>query len=538
MGMLTTARQKIADWLMKAAPRALYGVDGGRGWFSLAEWHPGGWQQDEQPVDNNVILAQTTVFSCVTLIAADIAKLCLKLVERDENGIWKETKSPAFSPVLRKPNRFQTMQLFFEQWVFSLLEYGNAYILKVRDNRGVVVEMYVLDANRVTPLVAQDGSVYYRLQQDDLSGIGVEGDAAPASEIIHDRINCLFHPLVGISPLWACWLAGSQALKIVRSSSKFFENMSRPSGILTAPAQISDATADRLKTEWEKRYTGDNQGKVAVLGDGLKYESIAVNPDDAQLVEQLKFSAEQICAVFHVPAYMVGAAPIPANTNVEAMNIKYFGQCLQKYIKRIEDSLDEGLGLPQVEGKILGTMFDLDDLLRMDTATLTAALKDQVGAGITKPNEARQRLNLPPVDGGDTPYLQQQNFSLAALNKRDTGEDPFAKAPAAVPAASPAPPPEDSAAKAVASVMAEAVRSIEDRVAASEARAIEASQVAQAETAERLKAIAAMAEDLRAKHDAQQARAEATAQAERDDEEFSDGFLAALEKRLEVTAHG
>lgn len=547
MGLLTIARRALAGFKTKAAPRTLSGVDGGRGWVSL--WSStfdgtgGAWQRDEKPADPNVILAQSTVFACVTLIAADIGKLCLKLVERSPQGIWAETESGAFSPVLRKPNAFQTMQLFIEQWIFSLLTYGNAYVLKVRDNRGVVVAMYVLDPTRVQPLVANDGSVYYQLQQDDLSRLPEGNPAVPASEIIHDRINCLFHPLVGVSPLFACALASTQALKILRNSAKFFENMSRPSGILTAPAQISDETATRLKDAWEKNYTGEKIGKVAVLGDGLKYESMSVNPEDAQLVEQLKLSAEQICAVFHVPAYMVGAGAIPANTNVQSLTLGYFEQCLQKFIKRIEDALDEGLGLPYVQGKTLGTMFDLDDLLRMDTMTLTAALKDQVGAGITKPNEARQRLNLPPVEGGDTPYLQQQNFALSALAKRDAGEDPFGTAkpePAAPPIAEPVPPADD-AAKGISDSIErvgeallkaiEPVRAVEpDKTLMAEA----AAEAVSTGTAHVVEAIKAMTSELRAEQQAQAARVEAAEKAAQDADLATEQFFAALERRLQL----
>lgn len=465
MGMLATVRQKVGRWLAKAAPRTLQGVDDSRGWttlFSSGGFFDGvaggGWQRDEMLVDRDTLQSQPTVFACETLIASDIGKLCLKLVERDANGIWTEVQSPAFSPVIRKPNRFQSMQLLIEQWVFSLLSHGNAYILKVRDNRGVVIQLYVLDPCRVRPLVAQDGSVYYQLQQDDLSQVPESMPAVPASEVIHDRINCLFHPLVGISPLFACALAGTQALKILQNSAKFFENMSRPSGILTAPAQISDEVAARLKATWQQNYGGENVGKVAVLGDGLSYQAMSINPVDAQLVEQLGLSSKQICAVFHVPAYMVGAEAVPPNNNVEALNIKYFGQCLQKFIKRIEDALDEGLGLPYVTGKTLGTMFDLDDLLRMDSATLTTTLKDQVGAGITAPNEARQRLNLGPVAGGASPLLQQQNYSLAALAKRDASPDPFGKAPAPMPAPIPAPQPDEAAAAAAAKEAIEIIR--------------------------------------------------------------------------------
>ncbi len=42
------------------------------------------------------------------------------------------------------------------------------------------------------------------------------------------------------------------------------------------------------------------------------------------------------------------------------------------------------------------------------------------------PNEARKRENLPPLAGGDALYLQQQNYSLEALSRRDAREDPFA----------------------------------------------------------------------------------------------------------------
>ena len=32
---------------------------------------------------------------------------------------------------------------------------------------------------------------------------------------------------------------------------------------------------------------------------------------------------------------------------------------------------------------------------------------------------------MPPTPGGESPYLQMQNYSLAALAKRDASDDPF-----------------------------------------------------------------------------------------------------------------
>lgn len=426
------AAASAAMSVFKAAP-TLSGVDSGRGWLTLFRSNKDGTWQSDTKINQDTVLSFAPVYSCITLIASDIGKICLRLMDL-RNGIWVETTSAAFSPLLRKPNHFQTRQQFIETWVLSKFSHGNAYILKIRDNRNVVVSLYVLDPNRVTPLVAPDGSVFYQAMSDDLSKLPFDMPAIPASEIIHDRMECLFHPLVGISPLTAAYLPASQGLRIQQNSEVFFKNMSRPSGMLTAPGSISDEVAARLKKHWEENFSGGNIGRVAVLGDDLKYSAMSVNAEDAQLVEQLKLSAEQICSAFHVPPYMVGVGALPTYNNIEALNQQYYSQCLQKIFNAIEDLLDDGLNLLALGYR---TEFDLDDLLRMDTASRVKAAADRVAAGITAPNEERRRFGMAPVPGGETPYMQQQNYSLAALAKRDAQSDPFAAAQSSAPASKP-----------------------------------------------------------------------------------------------------
>src|SRR5690606_542530 len=316
--------------------------------------------------NNNAVLAHFAVFACMTLIASDVAKLRLKLVERDENGIWTEIENPAFSPVLRKPNPIQTRIQFWENWMLSKLSNGNAYILKQRDNRGVVIRLYVLDPHRVQPLVSEDGDVFYRLSTDNISGIK-EQVIVPAREIMHDRMNTLFHPLIGLSPIFAAGLAATQGLNIQQDSTIFFGNRSLPGGILTAPGAIGNDTAARLKSAWEENYGGRNVGRVAVLGDGLKFEPMRVTASDAQVIEQLKWTAEVVCSVFHVPPYKIGIGQMPTYNNIQALNVEYYSQALQMHLESAELLLDEGLGLGVGANARVGTEFDLDGLLRMDS---------------------------------------------------------------------------------------------------------------------------------------------------------------------------
>jgi HK97 family phage portal protein len=415
------------------------GMFGGGFIGRIHEAFAGAWQRNIV-YSNESILTQSTVWACITLIMQDIGKLGVDLIERD-GDIWVPTTNPAYSPFLRKPNHYQNRIKFFEYWVTSKLTRGNTYVLKERDNRGGpnqgnVIAGYILDPERVQVLVAPNGEVFYELAADNLAGVK-DNVRVPASEIIHDVGVALHHPLCGLSPLVACAMAASQSLAIQSTSSKFFQNNSRPGGVLTAPREISDSTAQRIKEHWDANYAGEeNFGRVAVLGNGLTYEPMAMTAVESDLAKQLGWTDEKICSVFHVPPFMVGVGPMPTYDNIAKLNQQYYQQALQELMECIELCLDEGLEL----GPDLGISFNLDNLLRMDQESLMSTLDK--GKNIYTANEQRQRLNLKPVTGGNTVYRQQQDYSLEALAKRDAQENPFAKNTPA-PSPSPAPPASD-----------------------------------------------------------------------------------------------
>lgn len=391
-------------------------VGDSRGWWPIVrEPYTGAWQRNDEWTADSV-LSYHAVYACITLIANDIGKLRERLVESDANGIWTEVRNPAFTPVLRKPNRYQNHIQFKQWWITSKLIRGNAYALKVRDNRGVVTALYVLDPSRVQVLVAPDGSVYYQLGRDNISGLQEDAVQVPASEIIHDRMNCLFHPLVGVSPLFAAGQAAMIGLRIEENSTRFFGNGSNPGGVLLAPGAISNETAERLKAHWESGYTGANSGKVAVLGDGLSYQPMRMTAVDSQLIEQLKWTAEVVCSVFHVPPYKIGVGTMPSFNNIEALQQDYYNNCLQSLIEEYEACKDEGLGL---DGDTRGVDLDLEGLIRMDTAAQVEVLTKEVNGSIATINEARRARNRGRVEGGDSVWMQQQDTSLAALAERD-----------------------------------------------------------------------------------------------------------------------
>jgi HK97 family phage portal protein len=420
---------------------AMYPGPGGGGWYAAGgtvhEPFTGAWQRNIS-LDAGGLTAFSAVYACISLRARSIGKMRIKLMEQDESGIWSEVRGASpFKAVLSRPNRYQNRIQFLEYWMASKLFRGNTYVLKDRDQRGIVTDMYPLDAGRVRPLVADDGSIWYSISADNLTGVRT-GITVPASEIIHDRAVPLFHPLVGVSPIYAAGISATQGMRIQANSERFFANMSAPSGHLSAEGTIKDETAERLRRDFEQAKGGANLGRLLVTGDGMKYQPFAMSSVDAQLIEQLRWTVEDVARCFGVPLHKIMAGAIPQVGNMAALDQSFYADTCQEDIESIEILLDDGLELANVSGKTYGTELDLEGLLRMDPLTRADRLEKLVRASVLSPDEARASENLSPVDGGDSPMAQQQNFSLAALAKRDAKEDPFGTdkpAPTPAPAA-------------------------------------------------------------------------------------------------------
>lgn len=425
---------KILGFEIKRADRQLHTVSDNRGgWFgfgTIREPFSGAWQMNAEE-HRGTVLCYPTLYACLNRISQDIGKLPFVLKELLANGVEETVEVPAYSPVLRKPNHYQTAQQFREAWALSRLMHGNTYVLKQRDARNVVVKLYVLDACRVQPMVSDTGDVFYQLNYptaDNLLPVNYPGDnlIIPARDIIHDRLNCFHHQLIGVPPVCAAHWPALKNLKILKSSSEFFGNAAQPGGILTAPAGMTQTDADAVKAYWDTNYSGNNAGKVAVIGADMKFTSFAMKSADSQLVEQMRYSDEQICQPFGIPPFKIGIGSIPAGLGVDAINLLYYDDALSGPIEAMENLLDEGLAVTPP----LGVWMDLEPLLRMDQGKKAEVQAKLVEGKIATSNDARAHFNLAPVPGGDTIYMQQQDFPIEEVRHNELPDEPVPTPPA------------------------------------------------------------------------------------------------------------
>ena len=419
MGALTTVRSWIAR-------------DAGSGTPTLRLSWPTDWFQrgmDAPPPRQGHPLAFPAVFASIDIISSDIARLPLKHW-RDDGSRRTEVRPSQPVRVLDHPNEFQTGFDLMKALVASQLYRGNGYLFPRRNGRNEIDELHCLYPDNVT-VYRSGADVFYRVSNGE--SVDLEhGIMIPAREMFHHRMLVFNDPLIGVTPMLAAATSTSAGLSILRSSEKFFQKMSRPSGVLQTASKIDRDVAERIRERWRRTYIGEEgAGEVAVLEQGLEWKPLTMTAVDAQLIEQLRYSVEDIARVFRLPLFMLGDLTKVSYNSSEQLTRIYWAGCLSAHIHSLEARMCEFFDM---DGRTEYLEFDLDALFRTEMQARIDALTKAVQGGIRTPNEARRQDGLNPVEGGDTVFMQQQMVPVTALATRTD----LAPKPAAIPA--PAPP--------------------------------------------------------------------------------------------------
>lgn len=385
---------------------------------------PGTWQRNLNPtIDPAALVAFSAVYACVQRIASDMGKLPIRIVEIDPNTLEQiDLSEDPFEKLMRQPNAYQSRVDFIQTLMCSTLLQGNGIAWMRRNGRNEPVELHPWDWRTVEPRIGEDGSIFYKLGPNKLAGFN-NGFVAPARDVIHHRMPmAAAYPLHGVTPIYAAAASGSLGLRVLQQSQQFFGNMARPSGVLSSDKNIDVTTAEDIRDRWRNNYREGGIGDTAVLGFGLKWQSVTLSAIDAQLIEQLRFSVEDVCRVFMVPTFLVGDASKVTYRNSEQLARAYLQGCLGYHV----EALQERLNLSFDFGTRFKVMFDLDALLKTELDQRFTAY--QKAKGILSPNEIRALEGYGPADGGDEPLTQMQDIPLSVAV--ENAKNPPAPAPA------------------------------------------------------------------------------------------------------------
>jgi HK97 family phage portal protein len=211
-----------------------------------------------------------------------------------------------------------------------------------------------------------------------------------------------FDGLMGYSPIAMAKNAIGLAIATEEYGAKFFANGAAPSGVLEHPGTIKDPL--KVKESWNSVYQGSgNAHKIAVLEEGMKYQSIAISPEQAQFRETRKFQINELARIFRVPPHMVGDLEKSSFSNIEQQSLEFVKYTLDPWVVRWEQSMCRVLFSEQ-EKKEYFIKFNVDGLLRGDYQSRMTGYATARQNGWMSANDIRELENLdriPPELGGD-----------------------------------------------------------------------------------------------------------------------------------------
>lgn len=344
------------------------------------------------PVNERTAHAMSAVYRGTALISGLCGALPLQVVD-------EETKKPIPNSLLANPHPDMTA---LEIWRMSGAHrclWGNSYTQKVYNKRGVIVELWPITPDRVTPGRG-------RPTADNPSGkvfkvIDDSGQPQPLTsrEIMH-TLAWGFDPVCGISPIRAAAQAVGMSLGAERYAAKLFGSGNLIAGLLQTDAKLTQQDAEKLQRRWAERVGGlDNAHKVPVLDSGAKFTSMTMPSKDAEMLASRDFQVTELCRFFGIPPFLMFQTEKTTSwgTGLEqqAMGFKAF-DLHPIWLAPTEQRATKELLLP---GQL--ARYDMDEIMRGDSIARAEYYRVMFELGAFSPNDILAMEGKPAREGGD-----------------------------------------------------------------------------------------------------------------------------------------
>ena len=364
-------------------------------------------------VNEKTAMQTTAVYACVRILAETIASLPLHTYKYTETGKEKAMTHSIYQLLAEEPNPEMTSFVFRETLMGHLLLWGNAYAQIIRDGRGRVLALYPLLPNRMTVDRSVNGDIYYiynKSEEDNPTLQGYGPVYLSSDEILHIP-GLGFDGLVGYSPIAMAKNAVGMAIATEEYGASFFANGANPGGVLEHPGVVKDPK--RVRDSWNSVYQGSsNAHRVAVLEEGMKFQSIGIPPEQAQFLQTRKFQLNEIARLFRIPPHMIGDLDKSSFSNIEQQSLEFVKYTLDPWVIRWEQALKKSL-LSEEEKSKYFIKFNVDGLLRGDYQSRMSGYAVGRQNGWLSTNDIREleNLNSIPDELGGNLYLINGNMT-------------------------------------------------------------------------------------------------------------------------------
>lgn len=349
-------------------------------------------------VNGFTALGNCHVWKALNVLAGDVGQLPVKLFRKHE-GRSKEVENIAEIDCLRvEPNPWMVPSVYKEtcMWVAAL--WGNSLTWVFRPTPQVI-RLVPLRPDRVAIQLADEltGDFYYTYT------------TSTGAKIPLDREEVCHIPGLSSNGIWGMSLLEiaknvlGSTLALDRYINRSFANGSRPGGVIKHPKHPGPEAINNFRREWNEIHQGvENAHKVAILADGMDFIPLFMSMVDAQAAELRTLDREFIAELFNLPLFKLNSLEHSSTrSNLEQQNQDYLQGSLMRWLNRFAEEWQRKILSPAQRKDGYYYRWITEALLRGDTASRFTSYGAAIQNRIMNPNEAREKEDMEPYEGGD-----------------------------------------------------------------------------------------------------------------------------------------
>lgn len=352
-------------------------------------------------VNRNNVTNLSAVWRALQVRSSAVAASQLRALDRTTLQV---EDYPLFADVHPLFNTYQ----WSRQVVLDLDTAGDHFSLinRGRGSRAAIVEsLFPLDPYKVQVdwLYAERDSIVPIGRQYTVHGVRGVSKTYTDDEVLHiPGLN--FNGLRGMSVLAAASESLGTTMAAELYAGKLYGNGALMSGILSTDKRLEEEKAEAIKERFKAKISGmKNAGETVVLDSGLKFESLSINPVDAQFIQTRNFGIDEVARWFGVPTRYLHKAGDAASVKQQAEqdNSEFALHTLEGITRNIEAALN------RIIPAVYKADFDLSRYDRGDTKTRSGAALLARKASYMSINEIRATEGKPPIDDerADDPFF-------------------------------------------------------------------------------------------------------------------------------------
>lgn len=341
-------------------------------------------------------LRTAAVLGCARVICEGVAMLPWKVYRVQGRNLTAATDHPLYALVAHRPNPVQSSYEFVETMMLHLVLCGGAFVWTPRvGTRRQLDQLWLFDPGWITVKGEFGQSPTYELRLPGRTPVFLQAD-----EVWHVRALSWanYHAM---EPVQMAREVLGLGMALEEGQARMVGRGQRGSGYISVDGVLNDNQHKQI-TAWLERSGGvANADKPLILDRAAKWVGTSLTNIDAQTLEQRRFQIEEVCRIMRVSPLMVGHTTAGTSTygTVEQLFIAHDKHTIGPWVRRVELAADARLLSVEDVAQGYYTKFNEKALTRMTAVDQMSYLDKAVRAGIMSRNEAREKLELNPIDG-------------------------------------------------------------------------------------------------------------------------------------------